>query len=95
VAVIGVSDETIVFTNRAAELTFGSGSGSGSGSLLVARIGDVLSRELEHHSRRAQAERTPGEFGYVHRNGTSYWAVCAPLPGPHDGAVICLLPRPG
>jgi response regulator RpfG family c-di-GMP phosphodiesterase len=90
VAVIGVSEENIVFTNRAAELTFGSGSGS----LLVSRIGDVLSREMEHHLRQAQAERTPGEFGYVHRDGTSYRAVCALLPGPHDGALICLLPRP-
>jgi len=93
VPVIGVAEETIVFTNQAAEVAFGSGAGS----LLVRRLGEAFSAQLGEAVGHVQSGQAPAEFGYTHRGGDGYRAVCAPLPGPEHqgGAVICLIKHDG
>ena len=93
VPVIGVAEEAIVFTNQAAEAAFGSGAGS----LLVRRLGEAFSAQLGEAVGRVRSGQAPAEFGYTHRGGDGYRAVCAPLPGPehHGGAVICLIKHDG
>ncbi len=89
VAVIGVSAETIVFSNRAAEAAFGSAAGR----LLISRVRDAFSAQLEQQVKQVQTGHAAAQIAYDHPNGAGYMAVCVPLPdaGRQDGAVICFL----